>query len=139
MGRRIARSHNCLFVKCPSLPTLRPLADAFGARNISADIVANGAVPTIFQLRPWGRMNAGRRQTPRTKRTVKNRAPAFRLRAPEIVGRGSWSQTGQAPVKGSRSREKVSVEVVTPIAVGDNELGPFVIAATAVQGPQPPR
>ena len=29
--RRVARSQNrCLFVKCPSLPTLRPLADAFG-------------------------------------------------------------------------------------------------------------
>src|ERR1700730_8677565 len=90
MGRRIARSQT-LFVKCPCLPTLRPLADAFGARNISADVVANGAVPTLFQPRPWGRMNAGRRQTPGTKRTVKNRAPAFRLRAPEIVGRGSWS------------------------------------------------
>jgi len=38
-----------------------------------------------------------------------------------------WSrlvvQTGQAPVKGSRSREKVIVEVVTPIAVRDNAFG----------------
>jgi len=71
-------------------------------------------------------MNAGRRQTPGTKRTVKNRAPAFRLRAPEIVGRGSWSpQTGQAPVKGSRSCEKVIAEVVTPLAVGDDAFGLF--------------
>jgi hypothetical protein len=42
-------------------------------------------------------------------------------------------------MKGSRSREKVIVEVVTLIAVRDNELGPFVIAATAVQERQPPR
>src|SRR6516165_2051972 len=99
--RRIARSQNCVFVNCPSLPTLRPLADAFGARNFLRNIVATGAVPTIFQPRPWGRMNAGRPHK----------------------AHGQKPRTCLPPARLSRSREKAIVEVVTPIAVGDNAFG----------------
>src|SRR6516165_10941627 len=101
MERRIARSQNCVFVNCPSLPTLRPLADAFGARNFLRNIVATGAVPTIFQPRPWGRMNAGRPHK----------------------AHGQKPRTCLPPARLSRSREKAIVEVVTPIAVGDNAFG----------------
>src|SRR6516165_10035367 len=98
--RRIARSQNCVFVNCPSLPTLRPLADAFGARNFLRNIVATGAVPTIFQPRPWGR---GAPPDPRT--------------------RSKTAHLPSACARLSRSGEKAIVEVVTPIAVGDNAFG----------------
>ena len=104
MGRRVARSQNCLFVKCPSLPTLRPLADAFGARNILRKYRRNRRGSDNFPAMAMGRMNAGRRQTA---------APSAR------------SKTAHVPSARTRlsRREKAIVEVVTPIAVGDNAFG----------------
>ena len=89
-------------VPAHSSPTRRCF---LGLATSSAHIVATGAVPTIFQPRPWGRMNAGRRQTP---------------------AQSAWSKTAHLPsacARLSRSREKAIVEVVTPIAVGDNAFG----------------
>src|SRR4029077_5721059 len=77
-----ARSQNCLFVRCPSLPTLRPLADAFGARNFLRKYCRNRRGSDNFPATAIGSYERGAPPDPRTKRTVKNRAPAFRLRAP---------------------------------------------------------
>src|SRR6516162_7362947 len=90
----LARSQNYLFVKVGTCPLFAHSQMLLGLATSSADIVANGRYRRMARFRqfpwPWERMNAGRRQTPRTKRTVKSSALVFRLRAPEIFGRGSW-------------------------------------------------
>ena len=91
-----ARSQNCLFVKCPSLPTLRPLADAFGARNFLRKYCRNRRGSDNFPATAMGSYERGRRQTPAQ----------------------SARQTPRTCL-----REKAIVEVVTPIAVGDNAFG----------------
>ena len=67
-------------------------------------------------------MNAGRRRPAAQSVQSKTAHLAFGPRAP-IVGRGSGPEPARRRVKGSRSRENVIVEVVTPIAVGDNAFG----------------
>ena len=101
----LARSQNYLFVKVGTCPLFAHSQMLLGLATSSANMVAIGAVPTIFQPRPWGRMNTRAPPDPRTKRT------AITAHLPSVCARLS------------RSREKAIVEVVTPIAVGDNAFG----------------
>jgi hypothetical protein len=94
-----ARSQNCLFVRCPSLPTLRPLADAFGARNF---------------LRKYCRNRRGSDNFPATAMGAYERGAA----AQSVRSKTAHLPSAYAPLK-----KKAIVEVVTPIAVGDNAFG----------------
>ena len=100
-----ARSQNCLFVRCPSLPTLRPLADAFGARNFLRKYCRNRRGSDNFPATAMGAYERGAPADPRHKAHRQKPRTCF------------------PPARLSRSREKAIVEVVTPIAVGDNAFG----------------
>src|SRR5215467_9802999 len=90
----LARSQNYLFVKVGTCPLFAHSQMRLGLATSSADIVANGRYRRMARFRQFPR-------------------PWGRMNA----GRG------QAPMKGSRSREKVIVEVVTLIAMRDNVFG----------------
>ena len=136
----LARSQHCLFVKVRTCPLFAHSQMLLGLATSSADIVANGRYRRMARFRqfprPWGRMNAGRRQTPHTQsarlRAAHLSSACARLRF-LVAARG---QTGQAPMKGSRSREKVIMEVVTPIAVRNNSFGLLLRGAGGLGTPR---
>src|SRR5262249_59867368 len=89
----LVRSQNYLFVKVHTCPLFAHSQMLLGLATSSADIVANGRYRRMARFRQFPAVRASERGArPRTKRTVKSSAPAFRLHAPEIVGRGSWSK-----------------------------------------------
>ena len=121
----LARSQNYLFVKVGTCPLFAHSQMLLGLATSSADIVTNGRYRRMARFRqfprPWGRERGAPPDAPRKAHGQGQRTclPLARLRF-LVAARG---QTGQAPMKGSRSREKVIVEVVTLIAMRDNVFG----------------